>query len=145
MGRDGNTTENMLKTWAFSWHSYYQKDYFSSTVWRNKDLDERKHAYKVLVIGAVSSTATTLEKLLEHQFDVVGVIGQEPENKEIVSGHMISENLQRNITSLLWAFKESMTQSTLNGKREKLWSYICCRVLTIKPSSLGLVFRHLAL
>ena len=41
---------------------------------------------KVLVIGSVTSTAVALEALLDHHFNVLGVIGYEPRNKEKVSG-----------------------------------------------------------
>ena len=42
--------------------------------------------YKILVIGAVNSTARIIHKLTEHNLDVVGVLGHEPPNKEKVSG-----------------------------------------------------------
>ena len=42
--------------------------------------------YKVLVIGAVSSTAQIIKKLAEHGLDVVGVLGHVPKNIEKVSG-----------------------------------------------------------
>lgn len=41
---------------------------------------------KVLLIGAVASTAATLEMLAQHEFDVVGVLGHEPEDRGSVSG-----------------------------------------------------------
>jgi len=41
---------------------------------------------KVLVIGAVGTTALTIELLYKHGFDIVGVLGQEPVNKNRVSG-----------------------------------------------------------
>ena len=41
---------------------------------------------KVLVIGAVGTTALTIEMLQKHGFDIVGVLGQEPINKNRVSG-----------------------------------------------------------
>lgn len=41
---------------------------------------------KVLVIGAVGTTALTIEMLHNHSFDIVGVLGQEPTNKNRVSG-----------------------------------------------------------
>lgn len=40
----------------------------------------------IIVIGAVQSTALILEKLIEYGFNVVGVLGHEPINKENVSG-----------------------------------------------------------
>lgn len=42
--------------------------------------------HNILVIGAVQTTAVTLEKLIQHQFKVVGVMGHEPLNIERVSG-----------------------------------------------------------
>lgn len=41
---------------------------------------------KVLVIGAVESTAVTLRGLVRNGLDVVGVLGHEPKRKENVSG-----------------------------------------------------------
>jgi len=41
---------------------------------------------KVLVIGAVGTTALTIEMLAKHSFDIVGVLGQEPMKKNRVSG-----------------------------------------------------------
>jgi methionyl-tRNA formyltransferase len=42
--------------------------------------------HNILVIGAVQTTAVTIEKLVEHNFNIVGVLGQEPKNKARVSG-----------------------------------------------------------
>lgn len=42
--------------------------------------------FRVLVIGAVQTTSVTLDKLIEHQFNVVGVMGHEPINIGSVSG-----------------------------------------------------------
>lgn len=42
--------------------------------------------YNILVIGAVKTTAVTLEKLIEYNFNIVGVLGHEPLNKDRVSG-----------------------------------------------------------
>ncbi len=42
--------------------------------------------HKILVIGAVRSTAITLLKLIEHRFEIVGVLGHEPLNPSKVSG-----------------------------------------------------------
>ena len=41
---------------------------------------------KVGVIGAVYTTKLTIEKLIEHNFNVVGVLGHEPQNRLGVSG-----------------------------------------------------------
>lgn len=41
---------------------------------------------KVAVIGAVSTTRVTLEKLVEHGFEIVAVLGHEPTNPNLVSG-----------------------------------------------------------
>lgn len=41
---------------------------------------------KVAVIGAVSTTKVTIEKLHEHGFEIVAVLGHEPLNPELVSG-----------------------------------------------------------
>lgn len=42
--------------------------------------------HRILVIGAVQSTKYTLRQLIQHGFNVVGVLGHEPVNKELVSG-----------------------------------------------------------
>lgn len=42
--------------------------------------------YKVLVIGAVNTTKHTINQLVKHGFDVVGVLGHEPKNIDRVSG-----------------------------------------------------------
>lgn len=41
---------------------------------------------KVIVIGAVGTTAITIEMLNKHNFNIVGVLGHEPINKKRVSG-----------------------------------------------------------
>jgi len=43
---------------------------------------------RIVLIGAVGSTALTLKKLVEHQANVVGVFGYESEDTEHVSGHV---------------------------------------------------------
>lgn len=42
--------------------------------------------YRVLVIGAVSSTGQIIKKIIEHGLNVVGVLGHVPKNKEKISG-----------------------------------------------------------
>lgn len=42
--------------------------------------------YKILVIGAVNTTKHTLNQLIKYDFNVVGVLGHEPLNKDKVSG-----------------------------------------------------------
>ncbi|MFP3592579.1 formyltransferase family protein [Chryseobacterium sp. SIMBA_038] len=42
--------------------------------------------YKILVIGAVNSTVQIINKLVEHNLEIVGVLGHEPKNKEKISG-----------------------------------------------------------
>ncbi|NIF04297.1 hypothetical protein F3J23_02490 [Chryseobacterium sp. Tr-659] len=42
--------------------------------------------YRILVIGAVNSTAKIIQKLIENGLEVVGVLGHEPKEKEKVSG-----------------------------------------------------------
>jgi methionyl-tRNA formyltransferase len=42
--------------------------------------------YKVLVIGAVNSTKHTFYQLNKYGFDIIGVLGHEPINKNLVSG-----------------------------------------------------------
>ncbi|MCI2227550.1 hypothetical protein MC378_00095 [Polaribacter sp. MSW13] len=42
--------------------------------------------YKILVIGAVQTTAITIEMLTKHKFNIVGILGHEPNNIERVSG-----------------------------------------------------------
>ncbi|UZT99690.1 formyltransferase family protein [Chryseobacterium fluminis] len=42
--------------------------------------------YKILVIGAVSSTAQIIKKLVEHNLEITGILGYEPRHTEKVSG-----------------------------------------------------------
>jgi methionyl-tRNA formyltransferase len=48
---------------------------------------------KVLVIGAVGTTALTIKMLLKHSFSIVGVLGHNPMNKNRVSGIIDLRNL----------------------------------------------------
>ncbi|MCD4768607.1 MAG: formyl transferase, partial [Bacteroidales bacterium] len=41
---------------------------------------------RVILIGAVSSSAATLNKLINHNFDVSAVFGHEPKKPQSVSG-----------------------------------------------------------
>ena len=41
---------------------------------------------KVIVIGAVGTTVLTIEMLLKHKFNIVGVLGHEPANRKRVTG-----------------------------------------------------------
>lgn len=72
--------------------------------------------YKVLVIGAVTSTAQIIRKLAEYNLDIVGVLGHEPKDKSKVSGwvDLSALSLSRNVDykgftkindqeNLLWA------------------------------------------
>lgn len=43
---------------------------------------------RIVLAGSVSSTFITLQKMLEHQVELVGVLGYEPENTENVSGYL---------------------------------------------------------
>ncbi len=43
---------------------------------------------RIVLVGAVDSTAQTLSKLVEHQANVVGVFGYESENTDHVSGYV---------------------------------------------------------
>ncbi len=42
---------------------------------------------RIVIAGAVSSTLTTLKKLVEHQMDIVGVLGYEPASLKNVSAY----------------------------------------------------------
>ncbi|NHM06426.1 methionyl-tRNA formyltransferase [Flavobacterium sp. CYK-4] len=48
---------------------------------------------KVILIGSVNSSRRTLEKLIEHQLDVVAVLGLHPEAAKNVSGYVDLRNL----------------------------------------------------
>lgn len=54
--------------------------------------------YRILVIGAVNSTAKIIQKLIENGLEIVGVLGHEPKDKEKVSGWadlaLLSSNLK---------------------------------------------------
>lgn len=72
--------------------------------------------HKVLVIGAVSSTAQIIKKLAEYKFDIVGVLGHEPRNKEKVSGW---EDLASLSNSLNINYKDF---SKINDEENFLWA-----------------------
>jgi methionyl-tRNA formyltransferase len=44
---------------------------------------------RIVIAGAVSSTLTTLKKLVEHQMDIVGVLGYEPASLKNVSAYTL--------------------------------------------------------
>lgn len=44
---------------------------------------------RIVIIGAVSSTLTTLKQLIHHNMDVVGVLGYEPKSTQNVSGYSL--------------------------------------------------------
>jgi len=50
---------------------------------------------KIVLAGAVSSTLTTLKKLIEHKMEVVGVLGYEPESTRNVSGYSLLQPIAR--------------------------------------------------
>lgn len=43
---------------------------------------------KIVLAGAVGSTFATLQKLVQHGFDVAGVLGYEPQSSALVSGYV---------------------------------------------------------
>ncbi len=51
---------------------------------------------KVVVIGAVKSTFEVLQKLIQHQFEVVAVFGQEPKNITSISGFVNLKDICKN-------------------------------------------------
>ena len=42
---------------------------------------------KVVLVGGVNSSAVTLQKLIEHDMDIVMVYGYEPKTTQLVSGY----------------------------------------------------------
>lgn len=74
--------------------------------------------YKVLVIGAVSSTAQIIKKLVEHGLTVVGVLGHVPKNTEKVSGW---SDLAALSSSLKIEYK-SFTK--INDEENLLWAQV---------------------
>jgi len=76
--------------------------------------------YRILVIGAVNSTARIIQKIIDHNLEIVGVLGHEPKDKDKISGwaDLSALSLSRNVDykgftkindqeNLLWA-KERM-------------------------------------
>lgn len=49
--------------------------------------------YKIIVIGSVSSTEALILKLIEYNFNIVGVFGFAPKNTKIISGYKSFEQL----------------------------------------------------
>lgn len=62
--------------------------------------------YKVLVIGAVNSTKHTLYQLNKYGFDIVGVLGHEPINKNLVSGWVNLKDHSRRLALNYKGFKK---------------------------------------
>jgi methionyl-tRNA formyltransferase len=75
---------------------------------------------RVLVIGAVKSTAITIIKLLEHKFNVVGILGHEPNNSDLVSGWVDLKCLALDNGIDYLGFRKINNSSNLNWAAEKL-------------------------
>jgi methionyl-tRNA formyltransferase len=75
--------------------------------------------YKVLVIGAVKTTAITIEKLVSYNFNVVGVLGHEPVNKERVSGWADLQSLAQDHSIDYLGFKKINNQKCIDWAEAK--------------------------
>jgi methionyl-tRNA formyltransferase len=75
--------------------------------------------YKILVIGAVQTTAVTIKKLVAHDFNVVGVLGHEPLNVELVSGWTNLNSISKDNNIDYFSFKKINNQECLDWAIEK--------------------------
>tara|TARA_B100001059_G_C17833759_1_gene586511 strand:+ start:792 stop:1736 length:945 start_codon:yes stop_codon:yes gene_type:complete len=75
--------------------------------------------YKVLVIGGVKSTANTFIKLLEHGLNVVGILGYEPNNSDVVSGWVDLRSLALDHSVDYLGFKKINDRKNLNWAKDK--------------------------
>lgn len=74
---------------------------------------------KVIVIGAVGTTALTIEKLCQHEFDVVGVLGHEPLNKNRVSGHFDLQTIALKLGLEYKGFQKINDKENIDWAEEK--------------------------
>ena len=44
--------------------------------------------HRIVLAGSVTSSMTTLKKLVEHEMNVIGVFGYEPQNSSVISGYV---------------------------------------------------------
>ena len=75
--------------------------------------------YNILVIGAVQSTAVTIEKLVENQFNIVGVLGHEPKNQARVSGWADLKSIAEKHNINYRGFKRINNESHVDWATEK--------------------------
>ncbi|WP_223606109.1 methionyl-tRNA formyltransferase [Chryseobacterium sp. OSA05B] len=75
--------------------------------------------YKILVIGAVNSTVQIIQKLVEHDLEVVGVLGHEPKDKDRVSGWADLSVLSKELHIGYKGFTRINDEENLNWAKEK--------------------------
>ncbi len=74
---------------------------------------------KVLVIGAVGTSALTIEMLHKHSFDIVGVLGQVPNNPNRVSSLYDLESLCNTLNLDFQGYKKINKEEHLKWARSK--------------------------
>lgn len=72
--------------------------------------------YRILVIGAVSTTKHTLSQLVKYGFEIVGVMGHKPNNTSFVSGWV---NLQEQTKDLNLNYKAF---TRINDEENLMWA-----------------------
>lgn len=75
--------------------------------------------YKILVIGAVNSTVQIIQKLVQHDLEVVGVMGHEPKDKDRVSGWADLSALSKDLHVSYKGFTKINDEENLNWAKEK--------------------------
>ncbi|SHE74658.1 methionyl-tRNA formyltransferase [Chryseobacterium sp. OV279] len=75
--------------------------------------------YKILVIGAVNSTVQIIQKLVQHDLEVVGVMGHEPKDKDRVSGWADLSALSKDLHISYKGFTKINDEENLNWAKEK--------------------------
>ncbi|MBZ9629088.1 hypothetical protein LB450_13345 [Psychroflexus sp. CAK1W] len=75
--------------------------------------------YRIIVIGAVITAKHTLRKLIEYDFNIVGVLGHEPSLKEKVSGWVDLEDLSNQYGLNYKGFKRINDSENIQWAKEK--------------------------
>jgi methionyl-tRNA formyltransferase len=75
--------------------------------------------YNILVIGAVQTTAVTIEKLVAHKFNIVGVLGHEPANTARVSGWADLKSISKTHNLDYLGFKKINNEECVDWATEK--------------------------
>ena len=76
--------------------------------------------FNILVIGAVQTTAVTIEKLVSNKFNIVGVLGHEPSNRSRISGWADLKSISKEHNLAYLGFKKINNQECVDWATEKM-------------------------